>query len=102
MPIYQQRGKLPRKRHVVFRQPDGSRFVPFTPESGMSGIDTDIRKVRKGASSAIAQFVASQGGTFPADIKAVVDGIASSAEARATGARTRPLSELAWQFALRA
>ena len=24
MPIYQQRGQLPRKRHVVFRQPDGS------------------------------------------------------------------------------
>lgn len=62
------------------RQPDGSRFVPFTPESGMSGIDTDIRKVRKGASSAIAQFVASQEGTFPADIKAVVDGIASDGD----------------------
>jgi len=32
----------------------------------------------------------------------VVDGIASSAEARATGARTRPLAEMAWRFAQRA
>ncbi len=32
----------------------------------------------------------------------VVDGIASSAQARATGASTRPLAEMAWQFAQRA
>lgn len=31
--------------------------------------------------------------------KRVVDGIASSAEAKATGARTRPLAEMAWRFA---
>ena len=29
----------------------------------------------------------------------VVDGIASSAQARATGASTRPLAQMAWQFA---
>ena len=34
--------------------------------------------------------------------KRVVDGMAASAEARATGARTRPLAEMAWQFAQRA
>jgi aminoglycoside phosphotransferase (APT) family kinase protein len=34
--------------------------------------------------------------------KRVVDGIASSAQARATGAATRPLAEMAWQFAERA
>jgi len=33
--------------------------------------------------------------------KRVVDGIASSEEARATGARTRPLAEMAWSFAQR-
>jgi aminoglycoside phosphotransferase (APT) family kinase protein len=32
----------------------------------------------------------------------VVDGIASSAQARATGAGARPLAELAWQFACKA
>jgi aminoglycoside phosphotransferase (APT) family kinase protein len=32
----------------------------------------------------------------------VVDGTAASAQARATGAATRPLAELAWQFALAA
>jgi aminoglycoside phosphotransferase (APT) family kinase protein len=32
----------------------------------------------------------------------VVDGTAASAQARATGAATRPLAELAWQFALSA
>ncbi len=31
--------------------------------------------------------------------KRVVDGIASSAQARATGASTRPLAQMAWQFA---
>ncbi len=31
--------------------------------------------------------------------KRVVDGIASSAQARATGASTRPLAEMAWRFA---
>jgi aminoglycoside phosphotransferase (APT) family kinase protein len=34
--------------------------------------------------------------------KRVVDGIASSAQARATGASTRPLAEMAWHFAQRA
>ena len=34
--------------------------------------------------------------------KRVVDGIASSTQARATGASTRPLAEMAWQFAQRA
>ncbi|MBI5258579.1 MAG: phosphotransferase [Burkholderiales bacterium] len=34
--------------------------------------------------------------------KRVVDGIASSAQAKATGARTRGLAELAWQFAQKA
>ena len=31
--------------------------------------------------------------------KRVVDGIASSAQAKATGASTRPLAQMAWQFA---
>ena len=34
--------------------------------------------------------------------KRVVDGIASSAQAKATGASTRPLAQMAWQFAERA
>jgi aminoglycoside phosphotransferase (APT) family kinase protein len=34
--------------------------------------------------------------------KRVVDGIASSAQARATGASTRPLAQMAWTFAQRA
>jgi aminoglycoside phosphotransferase (APT) family kinase protein len=34
--------------------------------------------------------------------KRVVDGIASSAQARATGASTRPLAEMAWRFAMQA
>jgi aminoglycoside phosphotransferase (APT) family kinase protein len=34
--------------------------------------------------------------------KRVVDGIASSAQARATGSSTRPLAQMAWGFARRA
>jgi K+-transporting ATPase ATPase B chain len=43
----------------------------------MSGVDLDGRRIRKGAADAIAKFVQDQGGSVPADLTAVVDGVAS-------------------------
>jgi len=39
------------------RQPENSTFIPFTPESGMSGIDMDGVKIRKGSAKAIEEYL---------------------------------------------
>ena len=58
--------------------PSGAEFVPFTAQTRMSGIDlAGGRRIRKGASDAIAQFVKEQGGTVAAEFQPLVDGVAS-------------------------
>jgi potassium-transporting ATPase ATP-binding subunit len=42
-----------------------ANFIPFSAYTRMSGVDIDDRKLRKGASSAIANFVKELGGTIP-------------------------------------
>jgi K+-transporting ATPase ATPase B chain len=54
----------------------GARFVPFTAQTRMSGVDLQSREIRKGASDAIARFVASKGGRVSRDVQATVDAIA--------------------------
>lgn len=55
-----------------------SVFIEFTAQTRMSGIDLpDGTKVRKGASSAIEQFVEAQGGRVPEDLHALVEKISS-------------------------
>ena len=39
------------------RQPEGSTFIPFTPETAISGIDMDGRKIRKGSLPAIEELL---------------------------------------------
>ena len=52
----------------------GSSFMEFTAQTRMSGVDLpDGTKVRKGASDAIEQYVASQGGRVPADLHVHVE-----------------------------
>ena len=53
-----------------------ARFVSFSAETRMSGVDVDGRRIRKGAVDAIAAFVSEQGGTIGADVRAQVDFIA--------------------------
>ena len=57
-------------------------FVPFTAQTRMSGVDlTDngaTRQIRKGASSAVREWVREQGGTPSVDLGPVVDGISSA------------------------
>ena len=54
----------------------GAEFVPFTAQTRMSGVDLGGRQIRKGAADAVEKYVQSQGGTFPSDIRAIVDDIA--------------------------
>lgn len=60
------------------RPAEGSKFIPFSAETRMSGIDIDGREIRKGASDAIEEYVKSKGGSLPDSMRAAVDSIASS------------------------
>jgi potassium-transporting ATPase ATP-binding subunit len=55
-----------------------AEFVPFTAQTRMSGVNMDGHEIRKGAADAIEAFVRSQGGQFPAGVRAVVDHIAKT------------------------
>jgi len=57
------------------RPPENSNFIPFTPESRMSGIDFEGKRIRKGAFDAVAEFVESLGGTVPQMVRDAVKGI---------------------------
>jgi K+-transporting ATPase ATPase B chain len=52
-----------------------AKFVPFTAQTRMSGVDLDGREIRKGAADAIEAYVRGAGGSFPADVRASVDSI---------------------------
>ncbi len=58
-------------------------FVPFSAQSRMSGVDLELPsgtlcRIRKGAASAVAQWVVRSGGRLPAEAKGVVDRIAAA------------------------
>ncbi len=54
----------------------GAKFVPFSAETRMSGVNLNGREIRKGAADAIEAFVSRRGGRFPDPVKAAVEGIA--------------------------
>jgi K+-transporting ATPase ATPase B chain len=73
-------------------------FVPFTAQTRMSGVDLSdngtARQIRKGASSAVRDWVRDLGGVPPAELGPIVDGISSAggtplvvAEQNSQGAR---------------
>jgi K+-transporting ATPase ATPase B chain len=53
-------------------------FIPFSAYTRMSGVDLDGRKLRKGATEAIMQFVKDQGGKVPPNCKELSDRISRS------------------------
>jgi potassium-transporting ATPase ATP-binding subunit len=56
-----------------------AEFVEFTAQTRMSGIDlADGREVRKGASSAVRQWIRDNGGSPEAELGAMVDGISAA------------------------
>ncbi|HUZ36465.1 MAG TPA: potassium-transporting ATPase subunit KdpB [Streptosporangiaceae bacterium] len=62
----------------------GAEFVEFTAQTRMSGIDTDGgrlgpgRQVRKGASSAVREWIRANGGSPADELGPLVDGISSA------------------------
>ncbi|HVX61605.1 MAG TPA: potassium-transporting ATPase subunit KdpB [Pirellulales bacterium] len=56
----------------------GATFVPFSAQTRMSGVNLDQREIRKGAADAVQRYVASQGGAFPAGMKAIVENVGRS------------------------
>ena len=72
---------------ALYKQQSGSpdmvnsrdaRFVPFTAQTRMSGIDlADGKQIRKGAPDAMVRYVQKQGGTIPKDLEAIVESVAS-------------------------
>ncbi|HXS17189.1 MAG TPA: potassium-transporting ATPase subunit KdpB, partial [Polyangiaceae bacterium] len=54
----------------------GARFVPFTAQTRMSGVDLDGRQIRKGATDAVVRFIEEQGGNFPSQLRGMVEEVA--------------------------
>jgi K+-transporting ATPase ATPase B chain len=52
-----------------------AKFVAFTAQTRMSGIDFKGRRIRKGASESVKAWVASLGGAYPEEVAAVVEKI---------------------------
>lgn len=66
---------------TVGTQPDmpaGMRFVPFTAQTRMSGVDLDGTSIRKGAADTITQYARAHGKPVPAAMHVTVERIAHS------------------------
>jgi K+-transporting ATPase ATPase B chain len=64
-------------QHTPIAVPPGTDFVPFSASTRMSGINVNGQCIRKGAGDAISKFVCDEGGSLPADLTPLVDGVAS-------------------------
>jgi K+-transporting ATPase ATPase B chain len=53
-----------------------ARFVPFTAQTRMSGVDFNGTRLRKGAGDAIERWIATEGGSTPPELRAAMDRIA--------------------------
>jgi potassium-transporting ATPase ATP-binding subunit len=56
--------------------PGGARFIPFTAQTRMSGVDLDGLIIRKGAPDAIGAHVRALGGAIPPELPALIERIA--------------------------
>jgi K+-transporting ATPase ATPase B chain len=68
---YGLRGSTAEKQH-------GMRFIPFSAQTRMSGVDMDGLAIRKGAADAITTYIREQGNAVPLELKTIVDNIARS------------------------
>ncbi|MQY18473.1 potassium-transporting ATPase subunit KdpB [Nocardia macrotermitis] len=67
------------KRERTAGELTGATWVEFTAQTRMSGVDlSDGHQLRKGAASAVTEWVRSQGGQIPAELGETVDGISAS------------------------
>ncbi len=56
--------------------PAHARFLPFTAQTRMSGVDIDGVSIRKGAVDSVLDFVRAQNGSAPADVRRAAEAIA--------------------------
>jgi K+-transporting ATPase ATPase B chain len=56
--------------------PHGARFVPFTAQTRMSGVDLNGFRLRKGAGDAVVRWITEEGGQAPPELQAELDRIA--------------------------
>jgi K+-transporting ATPase ATPase B chain len=56
----------------------GAKFIPFSAETRMSGVDVQGRKIRKGALDAVRAFIESNGGALDHGIARAADEIAAA------------------------
>ena len=54
----------------------GAKFVPFTAQTRMSGVDLGGREIRKGAAEAVEKYVRGKGGSYPGPTRTAVESIA--------------------------
>jgi K+-transporting ATPase ATPase B chain len=65
------------REHALAGSPaDQARFVPFTAQTRMSGVDLGGARLRKGAADAIVDWVRAEGGQAPPALQGEVDRIA--------------------------
>jgi len=62
------------------RAPDNSDFIPFTPETRMSGIDYGTNKVRKGATDSVQDFAKSHECKIPIDVREIVEEVSRNGD----------------------
>jgi K+-transporting ATPase ATPase B chain len=55
-----------------------AHFIPFTAQTRMSGVDIDGRRIRKGATDSVVEFVQEQGGTIPPELTETTQRISRS------------------------
>jgi K+-transporting ATPase ATPase B chain len=55
-----------------------AHFIAFTAQTRMSGVDLDGRRIRKGATDSVGEFVREHGGTVPPELLEVTDRISRS------------------------
>ena len=55
-----------------------ARFVPFTAQTRMSGVNFDGRTIRKGAADAIENYLKAEWGVLPQELRAAVETISRS------------------------
>ena len=55
-----------------------AHFIPFTAQTRMSGVDLDGRRVRKGATDSVIEFVREHGGAIPTELMEITDRISRS------------------------
>jgi len=54
----------------------GAKFVPFSAQTRMSGVDLQGREIRKGAMDTIEKYLREKGGEMPPEVKTAIENIA--------------------------